>query len=373
MKAITQLEDVNAETERASLMILIVRHYEAHKKPCRHWLDYHFSKPSIFGLQLLLALATCEIEAPGLGFQLAKEIAQIPYAADAKGRQMFEQLLQKLFEVTVLRTLVSIEWPDDTVFHHEPKNPVSNKRPEFVVDTPDCVYVFEVKCPGLLDHQRTRTKNPRQFPARTTLTKAEIRDRAVSLFSGDATLPQDNKLKDFLVSAEEKISGFQSIKPQIGVLVVAWDGFMYEPISSLKHVESGLLTEASFYRDKSDLRVPFSAVDGVIVLNHLRLMHRATHESYDPNRPDVFDLNSDSASPNVWCQNINGSKLPDFVLKAFDAVPSEHMEMFADYAPTDFVMWLDPDAYARNIAAQRRKLELVYGVSKNALNIHWNT
>ena len=368
-KPIAQIEGVKAETDRASLMVLIEQHYQTYTKPGRHWLDYHFAMPSAFGLQLLMALATCEMVASGLGFQLAKDLAEIPYAQDQKGKQVFEHLLQKLFEVTVLRTLVSIDWPDRTVFRHEPTNPVSNKRPEFVVDTPDRVFVFEVKCPGLLDHQRMRTKNPRQFPARTTLSKSEIRERALTLFEGGVTLPQDNKLKDFLVSAEEKIAGFQTAKPQTGVLIVAWDGFMYEPISSFNHVESGLFTEASFYRDAAGGRVPFAAVDGAIILNHLTLMHRATHERYDQHRPDVFVLEPNCPSPNVWCPNIGGGGLPDAVLKAFDAVPAESMAMFADYAPTEFVMWLDPRAFARNLAGRARKAALIYGVCPGPLSI----
>lgn len=366
---IAHLEGVEAETDRASLMVLIEQHYQTYRKPGRHWLDYHLAKPSALGLQLLEALATCELIAPSLGFQLARELAEIPYAQNKIGQQMFEHLLQKLIEVTVLRTLVSIDWPEGTVFLHEPTNPVSNKRPEFVIDTPERVFVFEVKCPGLLDHQHKRTKNPRQFPARTMLSKSEIRERALPLFAGDATLPQDNKLKDFLVSAEEKIAAFQSAKPQIGVLVVAWDGYMYEPISSFNHAESGLFTEASFYKDASGLRVPFTAIDGVIILNHLTLMHQATQEIYDQHRPNVFVLERNCPSPNVWCQNIGGGSMPEFVLKAFDAVAAESMAMFADYSPTEFVMWLDPRAVARDLAARRRKAALAYAVSPLPLGL----
>jgi hypothetical protein len=360
-------EGVNAETDRASLMALIEKHYQVHVKSGRHWLGYHFSKPSIFGLQLLMALATCELGAPGLGFQLAKDLAEIPYAQGEKGQQMFEHLLQKLFEITVLRTLVSIDWPDGTAFSHEPVNPTSKKRPELVVNTPERVFLFEVKCPGLLDHQRQRHKNSRQFPARSLLSKEDIRERALTLFEGGVTLPQDNKLKDFLVSAEAKFAGFQAAKPQTGVLVVAWDGFMYEPISSFNHVESGLFTASSFHRDKAGDRIPFAAVDGVLILNHLTLMHRATHEKHDQHRPDVFVLEPNCPSPNVWCPNLGGGGLPDHVLKAFDAVPAESMAMFADYAPTEFVMWLDPRSYARNRAARQRKAALIYGVCEGPL------
>jgi len=344
-------------------MVLIERHYQAHRRAGRHWLDYHFGKPSAFGLQLLTALATCELAAPSLGFQLAKELAEIPYSQGSAGEKQFEQLLQKLIEVVVLRTLVSIDWPEGTQFRHEPTNPVSKKRPEFVVDTPERVFVFEVKCPALLEHQRNRARNPQQVPARSSLTKGDIRERAVFLFQGGLTLPQDNKLKDFLKSAEEKIAGFQTDKPQTGVLVVAWDRFMYEPISSLNQVESGLFTESSFHTDNNGLRVPFAAVDGTIVLNHLSLMHEHTHEKVAGHRPDPFVLEPDCASPNVWCLNIGGTDLPEAVLKAFDAVPAEAMAMFADYSPTEFVMWLDPQAFVRQRAARRRKADLRYGIS----------
>ncbi len=368
-KPIAPIESVKAETDRASQMVLIERHYQAHRRAGRHWLDYHFHKPSPFGLQLLMALATCELAAPALGFQLAKELAEIPYAQGKAGEQVFEHLLQKLIEVVVLRTLVSIDWPVGTVFRHEPTNPVSKKRPEFVVDTPERMFVFEVKCPGLLDHQRKRARNPQQIPARSSLTKSEVRERALSLFQGGVTLPQDNKLKDFLESAEEKIAGFQTEKPQTGVLVVAWDRFMYEPISSLNHAESGLFTEASFHTDANGARVLFAAVDGAILLNHLSLMHEHTHEKTGGHRPDPFVLDPNCPSPNVWCPNFGGTALPEAVLKAFDAVPAEAMAMFADYAPMEFVMWLDPQAFARNQAARRRKAELIYAVCPAPLGV----
>jgi hypothetical protein len=335
-----------AETDRASLMILLAKHYESKKRAGRHWLEYHLGKPSAFGLQLLMALAICELAAPGLGFQLMTELGNIPYAQGPKGEQVFEHLLQKLIEVVVLRTLVSVDWPEGTTFQHEPQNPVTKKRPEFVVETPDHVYAFEVKCPGLLEHQRNRARNPQQIPARSSLTKAEVRDRALALVEGRVTLPQDNKLKDFLKSAEEKIAGFQTAKGQTGVLVVAWDRFMYEPISSLNHMESGLFMDASFHRDPDDARVSFAAIDGAILLNHLSLMHEATHEKIG-HRPDAFHIEPNCPIPNVWCPNIGGKDLPEALLKAFDAQPAAAMAAFADYAPTEFIMWLNARSPAR--------------------------
>lgn len=356
------------ETDRASHMILIEKHYQTYRKEETHWLQDHFARPTAFGLQLLAALATCEIKASGLGFQLARELAEIPYANDHLAEQMFEHLLQKLIEVAVLRTLVSIDWPEGTNFLHEPKNPVSKKRPEFVVDTPDHVYVVEVKAPGLLEHQRNRQRNRQQVPARSSLTKAETRERALALFEGGVTLPQDNKLKDFLQNAQAKIAHFQTAKSQTGLLFVAWDGFMYEPISSLNHVESGLFTEESFHKDANNARVSFDTVDGVILLNHLSLMHSHVQGVESGHRSDPFLLNERSPSPNVWCVNIGGRSPPETLLRAFDAVPAEAMAMFADYAPTEFISWLSPQAVARERAARQRKTGYAYGVSTIALD-----
>jgi hypothetical protein len=54
------------------------------------------------------------------------------------------------------------------------------------------------------------------------------------------TLPRDNPVKDFLVSADAKFEHFKETDANfIGVLVIIWDDFIYEPISSLISESAG--------------------------------------------------------------------------------------------------------------------------------------
>lgn len=233
------------------------------------WLSYHFFQfpATPFGMDLLEALAVCEEKLRGLGVKLAKELAAVKF--ERKSERSYEQFIQKLAEIAALRALVEAPWPEGTIFQHEPKAP-NGKRPELSVETEDALYLFEVKCAAMIEHQKTRQSNPGQFPART-LPKEAVPGMAQA-FEGRVTLPRDYPMAEFLMSANEKFSSFQSEKPIFGALIVVWDNFMYEGISPLTHEMSGLLTPQSWKKGADGERIPFSAVDGVMLLNHFNVL-----------------------------------------------------------------------------------------------------
>ncbi|SIT57218.1 conserved hypothetical protein [Mesorhizobium prunaredense] len=310
-----------------------------------HWLTYHLHKGRVteFGEALIQALASCEYRLPGLGERLVDDLIDTGYTPAAQDpaawRAGFQQLLQKFAEILVLRVLVEAPWPAGANFRHEPANPNTGRRPELAVELEERVYLFEVKCPSLVDHQAARGANARQIPARSALGDAL---RAKPDPNDPVTWPRDNVLKDFLESADGKFSGF-SAKETIGVLVVFWDAYVYEPISALIYPRSGLLTEQSFYQ-VNGVRVPFDAVDGVIVMNHLAVLHAGAQEQGHAHRPGYFRLDHvDGGLPNVWCQNIGGKRLDAFLMQALDAIPVEDAEP-AEYRPHEFIMWINlPD------------------------------
>lgn len=103
-------------------------------------------------------------------------------------------------------------------------------------------------------------------------------------------------MKDFIASAERKFSGF-SKRERTAVLVVLRDSHVFEATSALSHNDAGLLTEKSWHVD-AGARVPFDAVDGVIVLRHA---------AQGPRRPlcdNAFTIGGDGQPPNVWCPNL---------------------------------------------------------------------
>ncbi|MBY3195169.1 hypothetical protein [Rhizobium laguerreae] len=310
-----------------------------------HWLTYHLKKGHVteFGEALIEALASCESRLPQLGERLVDDLINTGYTPTAQDpaawRAGFQQLLQKFAEILVLRVLLEAPWPEGVQFRHEPANPTTGRRPELAVEFEERVYLFEVKCPSLVDHQAARGANARQIPARSALGDAL---RASPDPNDPVTWPRDNVLKDFLESAEGKFSGF-SDKKTIGVLVVIWDAYVYEPISALNYHRSGLLTEHSFHQ-VNGVRVPFDAVDGVIVMNHLAVLHAGAQEQGHAHRPGYFRLDHvDGGLPNVWCQNLGGKQLDAFVMSALDAIPAEDADP-AEYRPHEYIMWINlPD------------------------------
>lgn len=330
----------------------------------RAWLSAHLADgaETAFGARLLEALAVIDARLSGAGDRFADELAAIRYVSEAQDpaawKAGFEQLIQKLGEVLVARTLFEAEWPQDTTFELEPANPVTGARPEILVDTPTRQWLFEVKCPAFIDYQERRDGKGRQLPVRGPLGDVPgMRD--------DTTLPRDNVLKDFLESAERKFRDF-SVKPRTGMLVVLWDGYIFEITSALSHEHSGLLTDHSWHQ-RGGVRVPFDAVDGVIVLNHLEVIKVAAQGYWKARQDDPFRIESVSQPPNVWCPNLGRGALDPHIAEIFNAWSLDEVAVAADYAPKDLVMWIDAAAAARGHRRARRKRRLLGGAAPGAL------
>ncbi len=317
----------------------------------RAWLSYHFTPyPTAFGARLLAALAACDAREPGLGCRFVEELAAIKYVParqdEAGWKAGFEQLVQKFAEILVGRILCEISWPEGTRILCEPPNPTTGKRPEFAVILTDKTWLFEVKCPAFIKHQDARRENPAQLPVRSFL-------RDMPMLAGvDVTLPRDNVLKDFLTSAEQKFSGF-SDRPSTGILVVVWGTHMYEAISVLAHDEVGLLTEKSWLRE-NDTRVPFSAVDGVILVNRQHELTAGSREEFDCCTADPFTLGGETDLPSVWCPNVGAGELDPILARAFDAWPVDAAAIASDYAKMDYVMWFNPTDHGAHLRWLRR-------------------
>tara|TARA_R110000787_G_scaffold286432_1_gene404936 strand:- start:12529 stop:13524 length:996 start_codon:yes stop_codon:yes gene_type:complete len=312
--------------------------YQVLTNGARQWLSYHFVEGRItrFGRQLQGALAACDAKLPGAGERFVHELADVRYVPTRddpdKWRKGYEQLVQKLAEILVTRIILDAAWPAGTTFQIEPANPVTGSRPDLVVDTPNRQWLFEVKCPSFIDHQERRAERGHQMPVRGPIG-------AVPGIRAEATLPRDNTLKDFLASADTKFRDF-SAKPRTGILFVLWDSYIFEATSALRHEDAGLLTANSWLHNANG-RVPFDAVDGVVVLNHLDILKLAPQEQ-PIRRDDPFTIGGEGQPPNVWCPNLGRGDLDPLVAGIFDAAPVGDL-VAADYMPKDYVMWLDLD------------------------------
>lgn len=328
------------------------------------WLSYHLGGPTRFGSSLIWALAECELNVPGLGRRLVEDLHAVRYVPAAVNleawKARFEELIQKLAEVLVARTLCMVRWPTGTEIQYEPVNPSNGKRPEFSVVTPDRTYLLEVKCPSFIKHQERRGSNEHHLPVRSVM-------RDVLAEGATATLPRDGTIKDFLVSAQAKFENFTEDAAE-GYLIVVWDQHMYEAIGSLNHPETGLLTPASWYK-KGGLAVTFPDVSGVIVINRLEQLKAGAQEMSE--FPDVFQLGGPNSLPNTWHPN-GAVELDELLSGAFDAQHFEGLGIAADYSMLEYILWMKPageraarDAHRRRRRTMLRQLEA--GVSRSAL------
>jgi hypothetical protein len=277
----------------------------------------------------------CEQRIPGLGKRFIAELCEAGRGAGAS--EQFDMLLQKLAELYILGWLCMVKWPDGAVFDHEPKSPVSGKRPELVVDTASGRFVFEVKTPKLAQFRRERSDKPVQL-----LGRIVPKDQLGELFSGaEHTSPRDNPMKDFLVDANEKFQGFKAAPEDRAYLVVVWDGQFPEPISALLNPLSGLFTPQSFAKDEQGGPLAFPEVDGVLLVSRLGVFINVLEGKPRPDGPNMMrPLLSDSL-PTASALAPSGNPLPDWLAEALRIVPAGDPNVpAADLQPLDFVFWL---------------------------------
>ncbi|MBT2303413.1 hypothetical protein J7E70_23465 [Variovorax paradoxus] len=303
-----------------------------------HWFSYHFSMlpPRPLASSIVDACADCEQKLPGLGFQFVKEIAAI--SGKEKHEPHYDQLLQKLAEILVVRQLLTLEWSAGTTFQHEPAVSVDGKRPELRVVTPERTFLFEVKAPALREHIRARRTNAFQVAGRT-LPMAQVHKLA-----GDAnlTLPRDNPVKDFLLDADKKFAPFKAIQAETAVLIIVWDDFIYEPITALKHEQCGLLTANSYVRDATGAAVQFPNIDAVVLVRHLTYFMRAAADQPLQERAHALDFGGERALPNVFMPIGDPGLVPEMVRQGLRAVrwDDPFFQRAAEYRPKDIVFWM---------------------------------
>ena len=286
---------------------------------------------------VLTALLEVDAMIPGFAEGMANEIASI--SGIPKHEPHYEQLLQRLAEVHIIRRAVTFSWPFAPSFDWEPK-PLSDsaKNPELRVAGGPETLLIEVKAPSLFRHIRKRGSNPTQLSTRAippdSWSKLPEAERGI-------TLPRDNPVKDFLISADSKFSPLKKDREiTIGILVIIWDDFIYEPISALLSDASGLFTPNSFARSDAASGPSFTSVDGVIIIRHLHQLINATRDEpfldscrgpFDYGQPDDFP-------PKAYVANPSGKGLPSYVCDCFQAhVPGP--DLGAEYVPSDLIWW----------------------------------
>lgn len=302
----------------------------------RHFLDFHFANHSQFAEEFIELMCVLEDRCPGAGYATVKKISSLRGADPAT----YEQIIQALCELVVGKRFIEA-FPADEGFNldWEPTD-IGKANPEFLLEGPKWRVLVEVKCPSLHEYETKNRTARQQLAARLPGLKDVISD----LSGTQPALPLDNKLKDFLISAERKFSSFQEVSvPTYGLLVVCWTERMFEAVSPLSNEGCGLLTSSSFYRIDEEA-VQFAHVSGVITtqqqsflksaLSGSRPSHMATDLDYGsywkPNTPANPTL-----SPNEFAKR----QLPQEIIDVLEAVMvGQHLDPIA--SPLDYVMWV---------------------------------
>jgi hypothetical protein len=300
-----------------------------------HWLRYNFDAvqtggpEAAFGLRTLEALAACDGAMPGFGLDMIDRLAS--FGGTDHNMDDYERIRQWLGELLVIHHFVIWKWPDEAKFEHEPRAVAGGANPEVAVAVGELRLGIEVKTPDLRQHIAARNSNPLQSNSRTGIK------------GSDVTAPRDNPIKDFLIHAEKKFSGFRGDENFYSLLVIVWDDYVNEPIAALTSKTSGLLTEASFAVDRlTGKPLVFTSVDAVVLLRHQHQLRRGM-ANWPPidDRDHFLDYGRLGTFPPNVILAVPGSRaLPQLFTDASQASPPDPT-MGAEYMGGDVVFWND--------------------------------
>jgi len=183
---------------------------------------------------LVGVLARIDTVTPGYCVEMLHRLAGV----SGTGEDPYEAILQILAEIYVTGGALAAADVESgrPCFAHEP-GAARGKNPECEVRIAGQWCAIEVKMPKLIKHRNNRPANPWQLTARLD----EVREQ----LEGPQTLPRDNPVKDFLISADAKFRGYEHHRADaLRLLVILWDDFCNEPIAALLNPNAGLLTHA---------------------------------------------------------------------------------------------------------------------------------
>lgn len=306
-----------------------------------HWLSHNFAPgtegSTYFAPLTLGALAAVDETMPGYAEEMLGRLEGIN--GREKNRDDYEAISQWLAELVVVLHLIGHEWSVPPVFTMEATAPGTTvrKNPEVMVEVPGHGrFGIEVKSPNLVNHQALRGQQPWQLLERSDINPTDL--------SGAVTLPRDNPVKDYLVSADAKFAGFRDAYSDFqSVLVIVWDDYVIEPLTALLSPASGLLTENSFHKDGSGKAVLYPNVDAVLLMRHQHQLQRGmSNSSPADERMHFLDYGSvDRFPPHVLIPNPAGQPLKEEWVRALGGWHPDSL-MGAEYNAGSMVMWINP-------------------------------
>lgn len=305
-----------------------------------HWFNYHFHPIQIalnhpFSTNIINCCYECEQRMEGYAFKFIKKLAS--YCNSEKDMRHYDQMLQHIAELVVVshlaRTLDST-W----IFKEEPMIGDSRKNPEISISNTEIIILVEVKSPEFFKYQKTRIETGIQLPSRIDNGFKNIIE---NIYGTKASLPRDNIVKDFLISANNKFKSFKDEDKMIlTILVIVWDDFIYEPISALSNDFTGLVTENSYYKDTKGESIKFDNINYIVLLRNMTHIVNATRDlpvSDGLKHPIDYGITRESLPKPII--TVNEHLNEDILYDIFHCTKLEYLKDISEYRPQDFIMW----------------------------------
>ena len=307
------------------------------KPVSEHFLRYHFTKRTDFARRFVFFAYALDKAVPGTAVKIIKKIGEIRGAE----KERYEQIVQALCELVIAKKfLESFPHKNGYAYEWEPVD-LNGNNPEFMISCKKWRLLVEVKCPSLLEYEAKNRNAKGQVVGRFP----HVKDITEDLYGkGTIALPLDNKIKDFLSSAEKKFSSFSEITiPTYGLLFVCWGQRMFEAITPISNPGCGLLTDRSFNKPNGEI-AKYPHVNGVIVTQHQFFLQEILAERRCPGKLQGLDYGEywTWGSPpnptfcrNPWAKNIS----PNEFETALQTVPAgQSLDPISQ--EMDFIHWL---------------------------------
>lgn len=267
-----------------------------------HLFNYHFNPYNLrinknpFSNSIILNCFHIEKRLEGYSKKFIKKIASYK----EKNLEHYDQLLQFSAELIVIAHLAETlgkEW----IFEEEPTANGSKKNPEISVSNGEITLLVEVKSPRFHEFQKIRTQTGVQLPSRIN----GFQEMARNVYGANPSLPRDNIVKDFLISADNKFKHFK-------------------------------------IEDKNQKAVKFHNIDNIVLIRNMTEVVNCTRQDVYPTSglSHPLDYGKRGVALPKSLFTVNPHDKEDFILDLFECIQQVHLEDFADYKAQDLIMWM---------------------------------
>lgn len=308
--------------------------YESKIMKGKHFFNYIFGRYAQenyahpFAYTVVKALIDIEKKIPGYYKKYIDNIASIN--GDEANIHDYDQLMQLISELYVLNRCADFFAEDEFTFYDEPTLWGSNKNPEFYIESEDFKLAVEVKAPSSVN-MRPSLGGKTQILSRIGNVQKDQ----------EKVLPFDNRVKDFLISAESKFKPIKETDPKVKtLLLINWDDFVHEVITFLVG-DTGLLTNSSFYKDENGQVIKFDNIDYIVVDRQLAQFKKCAGDQtllYD--KDNMFDFGKNFEYPPKVVFNLCNEK-NDVITNCFQIQDyNEVKKVDSDYNEHALIVWI---------------------------------